>query len=232
MHDPRVIVALDFASAPEATAFVNTVSPARCRLKVGLELFTAAGPDFVRGLVTRGFKVFLDLKFHDIPNTVEQTCRQALTLGVDMLTVHCLGGPTMLAAARRGVGDGPGRPRVVGVTLLTSHGIEEVRAIGLDEDIEQRTRALAELAQTAGLDGIVCAPTEAREMRRRFGPGFLLVTPGIRPAGNAPDDQRRVLTPAEAIARGADLLVIGRPITRAADPAASLAVIEREIGAS
>lgn len=226
---PRVIVALDYATPAEAEAFVAQVSPGRCRLKVGLELYTAAGPDFVRGLAARGFGVFLDLKFHDIPNTVERACRQAAALGVELLTVHCLGGRAMLEAARRAVGDTGSRPRVLGVTLLTSLSPEDTREIGLGGDLGARTLTLADMARAAGLDGIVCAPTEAETLRRRFGADFLLVTPGIRPAGSARGDQQRTLPPAEAIARGADLLVIGRPITQASDPVAALDAIDREL---
>ncbi len=227
---PRIIVALDYPSAAEAEAFVARVSPARCRLKVGLELYTATGPDFVRHLAARGFSVFLDLKFHDIPNTVERACRQAAALGVELLTVHCLGGRAMLEAARRGVGAQGNRARVIGVTLLTSFSAQQTQEIGLGGDVAGRTRALAELAHAAGLDGVVCAPTEAEDLRRRFGLQFLLVTPGIRPAGAPSDDQQRTLTPREALARGADLLVVGRPITQARDPVVALDAIEREIG--
>lgn len=231
---PRVIVALDYATVDEARHFVAQVSPSRCRLKVGLELYTASGPDFVRELVQAGFGVFLDLKLHDIPNTVEQACRQATRLGVELLTVHCLGGRTMLAAAHRGAvakdrpdASGNDRPRqegtkVIGVTLLTSLAGADLEEIGLSGSVGERALALAELAQASGLDGIVCAPTEAEAMRRRFGPDFLLVTPGVRPAGTSAEDQQRVLTPREAMARGADLLVIGRPITRAENPRAAL----------
>lgn len=226
---PRIIVALDYATAAEAEAFVARVSPERCRLKVGLELYTVAGPDFVRGLIRRGFGVFLDLKFHDIPNTVERACRQAAALGVELLTVHCLGGRRMLEAARRGVGDGARRPHVLGVTLLTSLGAGDIQELGLGDDVGSRARQLAELASGADLDGVVCAPTEAEALRRRFGQKFLLVTPGIRPLDAASGDQQRVATPAEAIARGASLLVIGRPITQAPDPMAALDAIERDI---
>jgi orotidine-5'-phosphate decarboxylase len=229
LNDPRIIVALDFASDREADTFVAGLTPARCRLKVGLELYTAAGPEFVRSLTARGFKVFLDLKYHDIPNTVEQACRQAASLGVDLLTVHCLGGRAMLEAARHGVGAGPKRPRVIGVTLLTSLGPLDVSEIGLGEDVAARATALALLARDAGLDGVICAPTEAASLRKKLGKEFLLVTPGIRPAGEAAGDQRRVSTPSEAVAHGADLLVIGRPITRAAEPLTVLAAIEAEI---
>lgn len=231
MHGPRVIVALDYASAEEALAFVARVTPQRCRLKIGLELYTAAGPDFVRALTAQGFKVFLDLKFHDIPNTVEHACRQASALGAELLTVHCLGGRAMLEAARRARDASGQGVRIMGVTLLTSLGPADTREIGLGDDIAGRTGALAALAHSAGLDGVICAPTEARALRERFGREFLLVTPGIRPRGTASDDQRRVLTPRAAIDEGADLLVIGRPITRAIDPLIVLDNIEDELSA-
>lgn len=230
---PRVIVALDYATVDEARRFVAQVSPLQCRLKVGLELYAAIGPDYVRELVQAGFGVFLDLKLHDIPNTVERACRQATQLGVELLTVHCLGGRAMLEAARRGV-DEKDRPeqvrtKVIGVTLLTSLADADVKEIGLSGSVGERALALAELAQTSGLDGIVCAPTEAEAMRRRFGPAFLLVTPGVRPAGAPAQDQQRILTPREAMARGADFLVIGRPITRSENPSTALKRVCDEI---
>ena len=228
---PRIIVALDYPDPAGAEELVGRVSPEQCRLKVGIELYTAAGPEFVRRLTARGFRVFLDLKFHDIPNTVERACRQAADLGVELLTVHCLGGQRMLQAACRGVGQGAVKPRVLGVTLLTSMAREDIKEVGLGEDVAARTLALADLARSAGLNGVVCAPTEVGELRRRFGADFLLVTPGVRPAGSANADQRRVLTPGQAVRAGADCLVIGRPITQAVDPAAALKDIAREIAA-
>lgn len=229
MKSPRIFVALDYASGDEATVLADRVTPQQCSLKVGLELYTATGPSLIRALKQRGFRIFLDLKFHDIPNTVERACQQAAALGVDLLTVHCLGGRAMLEAARRGVGEAAGRPRVLGVTLLTSLEADDIREVGITGDIASRAVALAELAQSTRLDGVVCAATEVQALRRRFGPGFLLVTPGIRPAGDAAGDQRRVATPAQALTSGADLLVIGRPITRSADPSAALRMIEAEI---
>lgn len=226
---PRVIVALDFATADRARAFVAKVSPRQCRLKVGLELYTATGPFFVRELVDKGFGVFLDLKFHDIPNTVERACRQAAALGAEMLTVHCLGGRAMLEAARRGLSETATTTRVVGVTLLTSLSDDDAREIGLRAGIGASALTLAELASAAGLDGVVCAPTEARMLRERFGRDFLLVTPGVRPAGSAAGDQRRVMTPQQAIASGADLLVVGRPVTQAADPVVALEQMIAEV---
>lgn len=229
MAESRIIVALDFADAGAAQAFVQRVTPAHCRLKVGMELFTAAGPDLVRRLVARGFDVFLDLKYHDIPNTVARACSQAAELGVWMLNVHALGGLRMLLAAREAIENSKHHPLLIGVTLLTSHGDEELAQIGLERGAERQVERLAGLVRDAGLNGVVCSPAEASLLRRRFGREFVLVTPGIRKAGDVQDDQRRTRTPAEAVAEGADYLVIGRPVTRAPDPVAVLDAINREI---
>jgi orotidine-5'-phosphate decarboxylase len=232
MEDPRVIVALDFPDAHTAQTFAEQLSPAHCRLKVGMELFTAAGPKAVENLVSRGFDVFLDLKYHDIPTTVARACTQAASLGVWMLNVHVLGGKKMLLAAREAVDRLARRPLLIGVTLLTSHSADDVADLGWERDgVAHHVERLAGLAEAAGLDGVVCSPQETAQLRRRFGKDFLLVTPGVRPAGAATDDQSRTRTPAEAVADGSDYLVIGRPITRAADPVAVLAAINREIQA-
>lgn len=229
MSDPKIIVALDYPNAAEAMALARRLAPARCRLKVGLELYTAAGPDIVRALAALGFPVFLDLKFHDIPNTVAQACRQAAALGAWMLTVHCSGGPEMLRAARAAVAGAAHRPLIVGVTVLTSMDATQLSAIGADPDIGMQVTRLARLAAEDGLDGVVAAPTEAERLRAHLSAPFRIITPGVRMAGDAADDQRRFLTPAAAIKAGADYLVVGRPITRAADPLAALAAIERDI---
>lgn len=229
MAGPRIVVALDFADAHDALAFAARVTPAQCRLKVGLELFTAAGPEVVAKLVSRGFDVFLDLKYHDIPTTVARACAQAAGLGVWMLNVHALGGGKMLQAARAAIDRSAHHPLLVGVTLLTSHGDDDITELGLEAGTERHVERLARLAQAAGLDGVVCSPQEASVLRRRLGKDFLLVTPGVRPAGTATDDQQRTRTPAEAVADGADYLVIGRPITRAPNPLAMLESINREI---
>ena len=232
MGNPRVIVALDFPDAHTAQTFAERLSPAHCRLKVGMELFTAAGPKVVENLVSRGFDVFLDLKYHDIPTTVARACAQAASLGVWMLNVHVLGGKKMLLAAREAVDRLARRPLLIGVTLLTSHSADDVADLGWERDgVARHVERLAGLAQAAGLDGVVCSSQETAQLRRRFGKDFLLVTPGVRPVGAATDDQSRTRTPAEAVADGSDYLVIGRPITRAADPVAVLAAINREIQA-
>jgi orotidine-5'-phosphate decarboxylase len=220
------------ATADEARAFAAHVTPAQCRLKVGLELFTAAGPGFVAELAGRGFDVFLDLKFHDIPHTVAQACARAAALGVWMLNVHVLGGRRMLEAAREAVDKAARRPLLTGVTVLTSHNARDVEEVGLPGDPAGLVERLAALAAESRLDGVVCSPLEAQGLRRRFGESFVLVTPGIRPSGAEAQDQRRTLTPGEAVAHGADYLVIGRPVTRAADPVAALSAIAQEVAAA
>jgi orotidine-5'-phosphate decarboxylase len=232
MSDPKVIVALDYPQADLARAFVDRVRPDLCRLKVGKELFVTAGPAFVEELAARGFAVFLDLKFHDIPNTVAQACKAAARLGVWMMNVHASGGPRMMLAAREALDGLPGRPRLIAVTVLTSMGEEELRATGVEGSAKQQVLLLASLAHDSGMDGVVCSAQEAPLLRSALGRDFMLVTPGIRPAGSAAGDQTRILTPAQAIQAGADYLVIGRPITQATDPLAALEAIAREIASS
>lgn len=226
---PRVVVALDFSSDEEAMQFVRRVAPERCRLKVGLELFVAAGPEFVSRLAERGFDVFLDLKFHDIPNTVAQACARAAALGVWMVNVHALGGTAMLQAAREAIDAADHRPLLVAVTVLTSHASADLPDVGINGDAARQVQRLATLSHRAGLDGVVCSAQEAAGLRSAFGQEFVLVTPGIRPAGSAVGDQSRVMTPAQALRAGSSYLVIGRPVTRAPDPLAALAEIERDM---
>jgi orotidine-5'-phosphate decarboxylase len=232
---PRVIVALDFANPMRALGLAERLDPHHCGLKVGKELFVAAGPDPVRWMVARGFNVFLDLKFHDIPNTVAQACAAATRLGVWMLNVHAAGGRPMLKAARDAVAAtaaelGHARPLLVAVTVLTSLDQATLHETGIDLDAGRHALRLAALARDCGLDGIVCSAVEAPSMRSAFGPDFTLVTPGIRLAGSAKDDQARITTPEMAAQNGADYLVVGRPITAAADPVAALADINRRLG--
>ena len=230
MPAPRIIVALDVADASAALALAARLDASTCSLKVGKELFTAAGPDLVRELAGRGFRVFLDLKFHDIPNTVAQACAAATRLGVWMLDVHASGGAAMMAAARDAVGRtaaeaGLPRPLLIAVTVLTSLSAGDLAAIGVNASPEEQVLRLARLTQAQGLDGVVCSAREAAALKRALGPGFTLVTPGIRPEGSAANDQVRVMTPPQAIAAGADYLVIGRPIAAASDPQAALDAI-------
>lgn len=228
----RVIVALDYPSAAQAEAFVARVEPGQCRLKVGKELFTRAGPQFVSGLVARGFDVFLDLKFHDIPNTVASACFAAADLGVWMVNVHALGGERMLHAAREGLARGSRQPLLIAVTVLTSMDAGDLAAVGLAGTPEDNVLRLATLAHDCGLDGVVCSSRETAVLRTRLGSDFLLVTPGIRPAGAAADDQRRVMTPVDAIRNGSSYLVIGRPVTQADDPLGVLRTINSELSAT
>lgn len=227
--DPRIIVALDYPEAKSAHALVVQLDPRRCRLKVGQELFTAAGPAFVEQLVAAGFQVFLDLKFHDIPNTVAAACLAAARLGVWMINVHALGGRAMLSAAREALAALPAPPRLIAVTVLTSHGPADLLEVGLADTPEQAVNRLARLAHDCGLDGVVCSAREAAALRQAHGPDFLLVTPGIRPAGADQGDQTRIATPAAAVRAGASHLVIGRPITQAPDPLEALERIQLEI---
>jgi orotidine-5'-phosphate decarboxylase len=227
-QDPgRIIVALDFPDPGQALGLAGRLNPGICRLKVGFELFVSAGPSLVERLVAAGFDVFLDLKFHDIPNTVRSAAAAAGRLGVWMLNVHALGGRAMLEAAREGVEVGPHRPKLIAVTILTSLGAVELTDLGIRGAVDTEVLRLAALARASGLDGVVCSAQEAPPLRGAQGEGFLLVTPGIRPQRGPRDDQRRAVTPREAVARGADYLVIGRPITRAPDPVAAIESIRR-----
>lgn len=226
---PRILVALDFPSDAPALALVERLNPELCRLKVGKEMFTRYGPGFVEKLCAKGFQVFLDLKFHDIPNTVAAACASAADLGVWMINLHATGGRRMMEAARERLDQCAHRPLLVAVTVLTSMGSEDLAEIGLPGTPEENVRRLALLAERSGMDGIVCSPREAAMVRPLVKPEFLLVTPGVRPGGSSLDDQKRVMTPAEALAAGADFLVIGRPITGAPDPMERLREIIKEM---
>lgn len=225
----KIIVALDFNSIYDADAFVNKVSPKLCRLKIGKELFCFAGPDYVKKLVNRGFDVFLDMKFHDIPNTVEAACRVASDLGVWMINVHCLGGRAMLSAAVRGAKQNGANTLLTGVTVLTSHDDASLKEIGMVNSVETIVGRFAAMAEEAELDGVVCSVNEVAKVRQVTSPRFQLVTPGIRPAGSERDDQVRCATPLDAVRMGANHLVIGRPITRAANPVEQLQLITDQI---
>jgi orotidine-5'-phosphate decarboxylase len=227
--DPKIIVALDYAEASKALQLVQQLDSGLCHLKVGKELFTAAGPALVEQLVDKGYGVFLDLKFHDIPNTVAKACEVASQLGVWMLNVHACGGIAMMQAARDGVAKSGKSPKLIAVTVLTSMDQSTLNQLGVQGSVEDQVLRLARLAQQAGLDGVVCSAQEASALRTALGQDFCLVTPGIRPANASADDQSRIVTPAEALRLGASYLVIGRPITQATVPLLSLQNIHREI---
>ncbi len=228
----KLIVALDVASADAALLLADTLSGHVGVFKVGLELYSAQGPALVRELVRRGASVFLDLKLHDIPNTVRGAARELASLGVSIMTVHASGGRAMMHAALEGARSGAGAgkpPLVIGVTALTSLAESDIADIGWRESPESVVLRLAALAQAAGLGGVVASPHEAASIRRACGPGFAIVTPGIRPADASRDDQARASTPQAAIRAGADYLVAGRPITQSSDPVAAARAIAQEI---
>ena len=223
-----IIVALDFPSESETMQLVDKLEPSLCRLKVGKELFTRCGPSLVRKLVDKNFDVFLDLKYHDIPNTVAKACAAAADLGVWMLNVHALGGEKMMQAAREAM-SADDSPLLIAVTWLTSSGQAELDALGIPSTPQEMVSRLAQMTKDAGLDGVVCSAQEATMLRKQLGDDFCLVTPGIRLADAAQDDQCRVVTPEKAIADGASYLVIGRPITQAEDPCEVLRTIAKTI---
>ncbi len=229
IEGPRVIVALDYPAAEPAMELVSGLDPSLCRLKVGKEMFTRFGPAFVERLAGMGFDIFLDLKFHDIPNTVAAACDAAADLGVWMVNVHASGGRRMMEAARERLEQRQQRPLLIGVTILTSLEQADIEEVGYQGEPAENVLRLARLTDAAGLDGIVCSPREAAEVRPQVRDDFLLVTPGVRPKSSETGDQKRVMTPAEALANGSDYLVIGRPITGAADPLQSLRDIQAEI---
>lgn len=231
MTDSKIIVALDYADAESAKALVNRLDPALCKLKVGKELFTAAGPAFVESLVKQGYDVFLDLKFHDIPNTVAKACQAAANLGVWMLNVHASGGLPMMQAAQEGLDKAYGAkaPLLIAVTVLTSMDESTLHTLGIQRSLSDHVLALAKLTQQAGLHGVVCSAQESAMLKQALGSDFCLVTPGIRPADTSQDDQTRIVTPKDALSLGSHYLVIGRPITQAADPVVALNTIIKNI---
>lgn len=230
MQDPKVIVALDFDKEHDALQFVERVSPSDCRLKVGKEMFTYLGPQFVKSLINKGFDVFLDLKFHDIPNTVAKACVAAADMGVWMVNVHASGGRKMMETTRTELAPfGANAPKLIAVTVLTSMSETELRETGVPRSPEQQVLHLATLAQQSGMDGVVCSAQEAAMLKQTLGHAFQLVTPGIRPVGAELGDQTRVMTPEQAMLAGVDYMVIGRPITKASDPVAVLNEINRSI---
>lgn len=227
--EARVIVALDYPGEDAAWALVEQLDTDMCRLKIGKEMFTRLGPAFVERLVRHGFDVFLDLKYHDIPNTVAAACEAAADLGVWMMNVHASGGRRMMETAMERLAQRSQRPLLIAVTILTSLSQAELAEIGFPGSPEENVLRLAGLAHDSGLDGVVCSPREAASLRERLGDDFMLITPGVRPATASLDDQTRVMTPADAIRAGSSYLVVGRPVTAAPDPLAALQAINAEI---
>ncbi|MFY2508138.1 orotidine-5'-phosphate decarboxylase [Vibrio pectenicida] len=230
MIDQKVIVALDYDNRADALAFTDRIDPASCRLKVGKEMFTLFGPDFVKQLHQRGFSVFLDLKFHDIPTTCSKAVRAAAEFGVWMVNVHASGGERMMSASREILESyGQTRPLLIGVTVLTSMEQSDLKGIGIGTAPQEHVVRLAKLTQNSGLDGVVCSAQESSMLKDELGKAFKLVTPGIRPIGSDTGDQKRIMTPVDAIEAGSDYLVIGRPITQAKEPAQVLREINRTL---
>ncbi len=225
----RVIVSLDFPDGKEALDLCKKLDPASCKIKIGKELFTRAGPALVEKLISSDFDVFLDLKYHDIPNTVASACRAAADLGVWMLNVHASGGKVMMEAANEALDKTSHKPLLIAVTVLTSMSQEDLAGLGITKSVEDQVMLLANLAKSSGLDGVVCSAKEASSLKAELGEEFCLVTPGIRPANSSSDDQKRIMTPLEAINAGSHYLVIGRPITKADDPLAALESINASI---
>jgi len=229
LTDPKVVIALDYDNKQQALAFIEQLDPSTCRLKIGKEMFTHFGPEFVKLVVAKGFDVFLDLKFHDIPNTVAKAVKAAADLGVWMVNVHASGGRRMMEAAKAILEPyGDKAPLLIAVTVLTSMDQSDLAELGIELTPAEQVKRLALLTKSAGLDGVVCSSHEAEELKALLGKSFKLITPGIRPAGSEAGDQRRIKTPKQAIESGSDYLVIGRPITKAQDPVAVL----NEINAS
>jgi orotidine-5'-phosphate decarboxylase len=230
MKNSPIVVALDFEQKAAALNLVSQLDPSLCRLKIGKEMFTHFGPALITELQQRKFEIFLDLKFHDIPNTVAKAVQAAADLGVWMVNVHASGGSRMMTAAREALQKfGHDKPLLISVTVLTSMEQADLTELGIHVTPAEQVLKLAALTASAGLDGVVCSAQEAALLKQQFGKQFCLVTPGIRPAFASSDDQKRVMTPAEALAVGVDYLVIGRPITKAADPLAALQAIYQEI---
>lgn len=225
----KIIVALDYPDIDSAVNMANNLDPDVCRVKVGKELYTATGPVILEKLHNMGFEVFLDLKFHDIPNTVASACEVAAKLGVWMVNVHALGGHKMMATARERLEKYSQRPLLIAVTILTSMTETELHGVGIPADIDSTVLNLSTLANQAGLDGVVCSAREAAMLRDHHGPEFKLVTPGIRPEWSSKDDQQRIMSPTDAINVGIDYMVIGRPITQADSPVDALQRIYKEI---
>ena len=233
IHDPKVLIALDYDDQNAAIEFVKQLSPNECRLKVGKEMFTYFGPQFVQQLIDLGFDIFLDLKFHDIPNTVAKAVTAAAKMGVWMVNVHASGGPEMMQKAKAALEEfGDNAPLLIAVTVLTSMDEAELKRLGVNKSPAEQVIYLANLAKESGLDGVVCSAQESQTLKAQFGQEFKLITPGIRPAGSDAGDQKRIMTPKQAIESGSDYLVIGRPITQSSNPAQTLNEINRSLNES
>ena len=233
LDDAPVVVALDFDDQNKALALIDKLTPQSCKLKVGKEMFTRFGPTFVTQLVDKNFDVFLDLKFHDIPNTVAKAVQAAADLGVWMVNVHASGGSKMMSAAKQSLQSfGQDAPLLIAVTVLTSMDEQDLQGLGITVSPQEQVKLLAQLTKDSGLDGVVCSAQEAQSLKAQLGAEFKLVTPGIRPVGSDAGDQKRIVTPAQAMINGSDYLVIGRPITQAADPLAVLNDINASLAQS
>jgi len=219
MELPKIYVALDYQNASDADALIEQLPSGKVGLKVGKELFTSAGPQWVASLVEKGFSIFLDLKFHDIPNTVAKAVTAAAKLGVDVVNVHASGGSRMMKAAADALKEMDNPPLLIGVTVLTSMDESDLKELGISKSVNEQVEYLAKLAKSSGLKGVVCSAQEANMLKAACGNDFKLMTPGIRPEGSSKDDQRRTMTPAEAVTVGVDYMVIGRPITQSPSPA-------------
>lgn len=229
-ENPRILVAMDFDSVEGCLTLADRLDPVYCRVKVGKELFTSAGPAVVEGLMKKGFDVFLDLKFHDIPNTAAKAVKAAAELDVWMVNVHASGGERMMSAARNELDKRSGnKPLLIAVTVLTSMEYDDLKGIGIHREPRDQVMLLAQLAQASGMDGVVCSAREATMLKARLGDEFCLVTPGIRPPESSQDDQRRIVTPQQALDAGSHYLVIGRPITQAQDPALACRTIAESL---
>jgi orotidine-5'-phosphate decarboxylase len=229
VNNSRIVVSLDFPNGKQALELCQKLDPTQCKLKIGKELFTREGPVLVERFINIGFDVFLDLKYHDIPNTVASACRVAAELGVWMLNVHACGGRIMLETACEALDKSTHKPLLIAVTVLTSMTDSDLRKIGISNSVDEQVMLLAKLTKSSGLDGVVCSAKEAKYLSSELGKEFCLVTPGIRPVNADSDDQKRIMTPAEAIVAGSHYLVIGRPITKADDPLVALSAINAEI---
>ncbi len=225
----KLIIALDLPTAEQALKFIKPLNPTMCKLKVGFELFVAAGPGFVRNLVDDGYDVFLDLKFHDIPNTVASACSSAADLGVWMMNVHASGSSKMMSMAKQALDETGKDIKLIAVTVLTSMDDEQLELVNINVSAQEQVKHLAKLTKNASLDGVVCSAQEARMLRELMGDDFLLVTPGIRPSGTVTGDQSRVMTPLEAKKAGVSYIVVGRPITQSDTPLQVIEAINRDM---